>query len=89
MVRASRKALQGDFACLTLTTTTLQIFDAPPPPPFRAQVSKLCDLPNGDIVCSVAWSQRGAYLSVGCNSGKVQIWDAARMRLVRTMEGHR
>lgn len=54
-----------------------------------AQVSKLCDLPPGDTVCSVAWSQRGTYLSVGCNSGKVQVWDAARMRLVRIMEGHR
>ncbi|KAF5833078.1 activator and specificity factor for anaphase promoting complex [Dunaliella salina] len=54
-----------------------------------SNVSKLCDLPAGDVVCSVAWSQRGTYLSVGCNSGKVQIWDAARMRLVRTMEGHR
>lgn len=55
----------------------------------RAQVSKLCDLVEGDVVTSVSWSQRGTYVSVGCGSGKVQIWDAARMRLVRTMEGHR
>jgi len=54
-----------------------------------AQVSKLCDLAEGDVVCSVAWSQRGSYLSVGCSSGKVQIWDAAKMRMVRSMDGHR
>jgi cell division cycle 20-like protein 1, cofactor of APC complex len=37
------------------------------------QVTKLCDLPAGDSVCSVAWSQRGTYLSVGTHSGEVQV----------------
>lgn len=37
------------------------------------QVTKLCDLPPGDSVCSVAWSQRGTYLSVGTNTGEVQV----------------
>jgi hypothetical protein len=37
------------------------------------QVTKLCDLSPGDSVCSVSWSQRGTYLSVGTNSGEVQV----------------
>lgn len=36
------------------------------------QVTKLCDL-AGDRVCSVSWSQRGTYLSVGTNAGEVQV----------------
>ena len=55
----------------------------------HAQVTKLCDLSPHDVVCSVGWSQKGTYLSVGCNSGRVQIWDAARLKVVRTLEGHR
>ncbi|GIL87255.1 hypothetical protein Vretimale_1782 [Volvox reticuliferus] len=52
-------------------------------------VTKLCDLAPHDTVCSVEWSKRGTYLSVGTNSGKVQIWDVAKLKLLRTMEGHR
>lgn len=37
------------------------------------QVTKLCDLGAGDSVCSVSWSQRGTYLSVGTNTGEVQV----------------
>lgn len=37
------------------------------------QVTKLCDLAPEDQVCSVAWSQRGTYLSVGTNTGEVQV----------------
>lgn len=37
------------------------------------QVTKLCDLAPGDSVCSVSWSQRGTYLSVGTNTGEVQV----------------
>eukprot|EP00198_Chlamydomonas_reinhardtii_P008278 XP_001697615.1 activator and specificity factor for anaphase promoting complex [Chlamydomonas reinhardtii] len=52
-------------------------------------VTKLCDLAPADSVCSVEWSCRGTYLSVGTNSGKVQIWDVAKLKLLRTMDGHR
>ncbi|GBF91790.1 hypothetical protein Rsub_04895 [Raphidocelis subcapitata] len=52
-------------------------------------VTKLCDLSPSDSVCSVSWSQRGAYLSVGTNGGDVQIWDAAKLKRVRTMGGHK
>lgn len=54
-----------------------------------AQVTKLCDLAPGDSVCSVSWSQRGTYLSVGTNSGEVQIWDVSKLKRTRTMTGHR
>jgi cell division cycle 20-like protein 1 (cofactor of APC complex) len=53
------------------------------------QVTKLCDLAPGDSVCSVSWSQRGTYLSVGTNSGEVQIWDVSKLKRTRTMTGHR
>jgi cell division cycle 20-like protein 1 (cofactor of APC complex) len=53
------------------------------------QVTKLCDLAPGDSVCSVSWSQRGTYLSVGTNTGEVQIWDVSKLKRTRTMTGHR
>ena len=49
-----------------------------------AQVTKLCEFPageGGDSVCSVSWSQRGTFLSVGTNNGEVQIWDVAKVKL--------
>jgi cell division cycle 20-like protein 1 (cofactor of APC complex) len=51
---------------------------------MHAQVTKLCEFPGGeggDSVCSVSWSQRGTYLSVGTNNGEVQIWDVAKVKL--------
>ena len=49
-----------------------------------SQVTKLCDLAsnaNAGSVCSVAWSQRGTYLSVGTNSGKTQVWDVSKIKM--------
>ncbi|GMH36174.1 hypothetical protein BSKO_04042 [Bryopsis sp. KO-2023] len=54
-----------------------------------SRVTKLCDLAPNDSVCSVAWSQRGAYLSVGTHLGDVQLWDTQKLEKVRTMGGHR
>ncbi|KAK7309010.1 hypothetical protein RJT34_05404 [Clitoria ternatea] len=54
-----------------------------------SKVTKLCELGVDDCVCSVGWAQRGTYLAVGSNSGKVQIWDASQCKTIRTMEGHR
>ncbi|KAL5727784.1 B-type cell cycle switch protein ccs52A [Ranunculus cassubicifolius] len=54
-----------------------------------SKVTKLCDLGMDDSVCSVGWAQRGTHLAVGTNNGTVQIWDAARCKRTRTMEGHR
>jgi cell division cycle 20-like protein 1 (cofactor of APC complex) len=54
-----------------------------------SRVTKLCDLAPSDSVCSVAWTQRGTFLAVGTNTGDVQIWDAHKCKLIRTMTGHR
>ncbi|CAK0785379.1 Protein FIZZY-RELATED 2 [Coccomyxa viridis] len=56
-----------------------------------SKVTKLCEFSGeaANSVCSVSWSQRGTYLSVGTNSGEVQIWDAAKGKLVRILEGHK
>ncbi|GFH24098.1 signal peptidase I, partial [Haematococcus lacustris] len=42
-----------------------------------------------DSVTSVAWSPKGTYISVGCSSGKVVVWDVAAVRVVKILEGHR
>jgi cell division cycle 20-like protein 1 (cofactor of APC complex) len=52
------------------------------------KVSKLNDLGPKDCVTSVCWSKRGTHLSVGTNSGQVQIWDVNKTKMVRTFEGH-
>lgn len=54
----------------------------------NGQVTKLTDLAPADTVCSVAWSQKGTYLSVGTNTGKVQLWDVSKMALVRRARQH-
>jgi hypothetical protein len=45
-----------------------------------AQVESLAALEDARPVCSVAWTQRGAYLAVGTNKGVVRIYDAAAVR---------
>ncbi|KAI4154746.1 MAG: hypothetical protein LQ340_001461 [Diploschistes diacapsis] len=42
---------------------------------------------NSDI-CSVKWSGDGAYVSVGLDSGEVQIWDVEEKTKLRSMFGH-
>jgi cell division cycle 20-like protein 1 (cofactor of APC complex) len=54
-----------------------------------SKVTKLCDLAQSeDIVTSVSWAQRGTHLAVGTNKGEVQLWDAIKVKKVRTMSGH-
>ena len=57
-----------------------------------SKVTKLCDFSSSepqDSVCSVSWSQRGTYLSVGTNNGETQLWDVAKIKMIRTMQvGH-
>ncbi|GAA0172213.1 ubiquitin-protein ligase [Lithospermum erythrorhizon] len=54
-----------------------------------SKVVKLCDLGIDDSVCSVGWAQRGTQLAIGTSNGKLQIWDASRSKIIRTLEGHR
>ncbi|KAG0646900.1 Fizzy-related [Hyphodiscus hymeniophilus] len=51
------------------------------------KVNKLCELPD-DTVTSVSWIQRGSHIAIGTGKGLVQIWDAERIRRLRTMTGH-
>jgi cell division cycle 20-like protein 1 (cofactor of APC complex) len=54
-----------------------------------SKVTKLCDLSQSeDVVTSVSWAQRGTHLAVGTNKGEVQLWDAIKVKKVRTMSGH-
>lgn len=54
-----------------------------------SKVTRLVDLGEGGAVCSVAWSQRGSYLSIGTDKGEVQIWDATKCKRIRTLPGHK
>lgn len=51
------------------------------------RVNKLCELQD-DTVTSVNWIQRGSHIAIGTGKGLVQIWDAERIRRLRTMTGH-
>ena len=54
-----------------------------------SKVTKLFEVdPEHDSITSVAWSQRGAHLAVGLNSGVTQIWDIHQQKQVRTVGGH-
>ena len=52
-----------------------------------SKVTKLCDL-GPETITSVGWTQRGSHLAIGTSVGEVQIWDAAKCALTRTMGGH-
>ncbi|KAJ1462366.1 WD40-repeat-containing domain protein [Pelagophyceae sp. CCMP2097] len=52
------------------------------------EVSELLQLDVGDVVTSVAWAPGGTHLCVGTDSASVQLWDASRTTLVRSMHGH-
>ncbi|CAM9642202.1 unnamed protein product, partial [Ectocarpus fasciculatus] len=54
-------------------------------------IEHLLTLPDpNDFVTSVAWMGRdgGDFLGVGTNHSAVQLWDASKLRQVRTMSGH-
>lgn len=40
------------------------------------------------MVCSVSWSDDGAYLAVGRDNGDVEIWDVEENKRMRVMSGH-
>ncbi|KAG1716474.1 hypothetical protein ID866_678 [Astraeus odoratus] len=51
----------------------------------NAAVAKLCDLSNaGDTVSSVAWVQKGTTLAIGTLSGRLHIYDAPSLSLLRS-----
>ncbi|KAG9221325.1 hypothetical protein CCMSSC00406_0009436 [Pleurotus cornucopiae] len=53
----------------------------------NAAVNKLCDLaPQGDTVSSVSWVQHGTSLAIGTLSGRLHIYDASTLGLLRTYQ---
>ncbi|KAI5480561.1 cell cycle regulatory protein [Pseudohyphozyma bogoriensis] len=56
-----------------------------------SKVTKLCDLNENnpaDSITSISWVEKGAQLAIGTKSGAVQIWDADKCKMIRTMTGH-
>lgn len=51
-------------------------------------VDRLCNLPNRDKVTSINWIGSGTHLAIGTSKGLVEIWDATKIKNVRTMSGH-
>ncbi|CAN4123425.1 unnamed protein product [Withania somnifera] len=41
-----------------------------------------------DYPTSVAWSDDGKIVATGCNSSKLQLWDAETSKIVRDLQGH-
>ncbi|KAK0233871.1 WD40 repeat-like protein [Armillaria luteobubalina] len=53
----------------------------------NAVVSKLCDLTNTtDVISSVSWVQKGSTLAIGTLSGRLHIYDAVALKLLRTYQ---
>ncbi|KAF4696080.1 substrate-specific activator of APC-dependent proteolysis, variant 2 [Perkinsus olseni] len=47
--------------------------------PMTGAVTQLCEVPEDDLVASVAWNQDGSSLAIGTGKGDVQIWDPVRV----------
>ena len=58
--------------------------------PFNSSVHKLCQTNLPDVVySSIAWDSRGCLVACGNNTGKLEIWDTAKMKMIRDdMEYH-
>lgn len=54
----------------------------------NSRVVQLCQVPENDVITSVAWAQQGNYLAVGTHSGYTRIYDTEHNRLVRNLQGH-
>lgn len=83
-VRAGVAALRPQRAAVAAAAPAaapqLGVCQRAPRPRPGAQVESLAALEDARPVCSVAWTQRGAYLAVGTNKGVVRIYDAATVR---------
>ena len=52
-------------------------------------IQELMQTPGDTHVTSLNWMQEGNYLAVGTSDHKVQLWDADKLKQVRSMNGHR
>jgi cell division cycle protein 20 (cofactor of APC complex) len=51
-------------------------------------IDVLFDNEGAKQTTSLAWIQEGSILAVGTSEGKVELWDCAKMKRLREMEGH-
>ncbi|KAF4758831.1 substrate-specific activator of APC-dependent proteolysis, partial [Perkinsus olseni] len=56
--------------------------------PMTGAVTQLCEVPEDDLVASVAWNQDGSSLAIGTGKGDVQIWDPVRCEKIHDALGH-
>ncbi|CAN9503440.1 unnamed protein product [Ophioblennius macclurei] len=55
----------------------------------RGDVTFLMKLDSDDdYVCSLSWAKDGSYLAVGTSDNKVQLWDVATQKRLRSMASH-
>lgn len=56
---------------------------------YTSQVTKLCDLTlEGNLVTSVAWTEKGNQLAVGTHKGTCEIWDTVVNKRISELDGH-
>lgn len=36
----------------------------------------------------MSWALKGGQISIGCNTGVVEIWDVEKIKMIRRMDGH-
>ena len=41
-----------------------------------------------DTICSVGWASSGKHIALGNTSGEVDVFDAVKLKSIRTFEGH-
>ncbi|XP_060524341.1 cell division cycle protein 20 homolog [Cylas formicarius] len=51
-------------------------------------IDQLLELEGNDYVCSLSWIQEGDVLAVGTTQGTIELWDCARSKRLRIMNGH-
>eukprot|EP00963_Diacronema_lutheri_P003842 scaffold287_cov337-Pavlova_lutheri.AAC.205 len=52
-------------------------------------IQQLCQMSDeDDYISSVQWAPDGKHISVGTSTNEVQIWDAERVRQIRSLRGH-
>jgi cell division cycle protein 20 (cofactor of APC complex) len=51
-------------------------------------IQELLTAPGDDYVTSVSWAADGRHVAVGLSSSATQIWDAERVKPVRSLGGH-
>uniref|UniRef100_A0A1B0GCS7 Cell division cycle protein 20 homolog n=1 Tax=Glossina morsitans morsitans TaxID=37546 RepID=A0A1B0GCS7_GLOMM len=51
-------------------------------------IQELVEYEEGDHACALSWIQDGQILAIGNKSGIVELWDCAKVKRLRVMDGH-